>query len=323
MYKSILKIIPKIEESDLRKMERSLSQRFKRVAKTFGSGLTSVLKGGAIGAIAIGLINKVLNPLKEVQEIIERTLSSNDDIATYAQQFNTTSGKLQKMLALAQSSGLSPQDLFTLITKYQTAVAEAANNPKALGYDSVKNYIGKADTVEGFFEFLQGLQKLDKNQQVYVQELIFGQKMILKMADFFQTNFAERYSALSLNKISTKDLTERTNRAAAISDYNDLRSARNDIFDRYNKAGLVNKGMVDEIQKRRQLEQERENIRIGNFKNLAAMSSAMDKIGILVEEGVAKLGKFIDYITPHVEILADSLKKFVNLPFFKRWFGGN
>lgn len=318
MYKSILKIIPKIEASDLRKMERSLSQRFKRVAKTFGKGLTGILKGGVVGGLALGLINKVLNPLKEIQDIIEKTLASNDNIVTYAQQFNTTAGRLQKLIALAESSGLDETSIFNLLGRYQAAVAGVANNPNDPLYESLKDFTGKTDTAEGFFEFLQRLQKLDRNQQVYIQELIFGQRQILKMADFFQTDFADRYNKLGLNKLDTTRLTKDSERASSISDYYDARKAAVNIQDRANKARLVSTSQVDEMIRKRMNENQKQNIQITNFKNLASITNAMDNITILLQDLLVTAGKMLNKFAPELEIMSSNFKKFFNSPFWRR-----
>src|SRR5690606_31986576 len=119
----ILKIIPKIDAKDLKAMENTLSARFKKIAKGFGKGLASVIKGGGIAGIGLALIDKVLNPLKEVQDAIERTLKANDDVATNAKQFETTAGKLSKLIALGQATGLESEDLYKLISKFQGSVA--------------------------------------------------------------------------------------------------------------------------------------------------------------------------------------------------------
>jgi hypothetical protein len=50
MFSEILKIIPKLDSKDLANMERTLGIRFARVAKKFGGGIMSVLKGGGYSA---------------------------------------------------------------------------------------------------------------------------------------------------------------------------------------------------------------------------------------------------------------------------------
>src|SRR5687767_8200002 len=106
MFSEILKIIPQLDSGDLAKLESSLSGRFTRIAKKFGKGLGSILTGGGIAGLALGLIDKLLNPLKDVQEAIDRSLKDSDDLVTNAKQFDTTAGKLAKLVALGKSTGL-------------------------------------------------------------------------------------------------------------------------------------------------------------------------------------------------------------------------
>ena len=82
MYTEILKVKPQLDTKDLNKMEKTLQSRFSRLAKGFGKSITNVIKGGGVAGIAIALIDKLLNPLKEVQEAIDRSLSKGDDLAT-------------------------------------------------------------------------------------------------------------------------------------------------------------------------------------------------------------------------------------------------
>jgi hypothetical protein len=51
MFKEILKIIPQVENRDLKKMERSLGRRFTRIARKFGKVLTTVLTKGSLVAL--------------------------------------------------------------------------------------------------------------------------------------------------------------------------------------------------------------------------------------------------------------------------------
>src|SRR5690606_7364854 len=105
---------------DLRKMARALSERFTRVAKTFGRGLSRIFKGGALlGGLNL-IIDRLINPLKEVQETLDRLLGVSDNLSTFAGQLNTTSGNLAKLQALATSAGINQERLLNLLTRYQT-----------------------------------------------------------------------------------------------------------------------------------------------------------------------------------------------------------
>jgi hypothetical protein len=170
MFSDVLKITPKIEPNDLAAMERSLSTRFTKIAKKFGGGLMDVLKGGGLIGIATTLLDKILNPLKEIQATIEKTLKTGDDLATYSKQFSTSPGKLARLQAFGQATGFDSEGVRMLLGKFQGAVATAAANPTQPS--AVRQFIGKKDTAESFFEFIQSMQKMTEVQKSLVQGAI-------------------------------------------------------------------------------------------------------------------------------------------------------
>jgi hypothetical protein len=321
MFSEILKIIPKLDSKDLSAMESQLQSRFTKIAKGFGKGLSSALKLGGIASIGLALVDKLLNPLKETQEAIDKMLKSSDDISTNARQFNTTSGRLLKLVSLAKATGLDQDNLFMLLNKYQTAVAEAKADPNKPS--AVRNFVGKDDTAEGFFEFIQSLQKMDKSQQLLVQQSVFGEKQILKMADFLQSDFARLYGRLGLNKVSSSKLTGDVDKLAGFNDLTDELSAKRNIKDVQSKAQLINNGMIQARNKSEELALERENKRIQSFTDISAISQTMDKVMTLVEEGVGLLGKLVNFVTPAVNNMVAMLEKFAKSPLFRGLFKGS
>jgi len=318
MFSEILKIIPKLDNKDLAAMEKTLQSRFTKIAKGFGKGLVNVIKSGGIAGIAVGLIDKILNPLKETQEAIDRMLKSSDDIATNANQFNTTTGKLFKLVQLAKATGLDQDNLFMLITKFQTAVAEAKADPTKAS--AVSNFTGEGDSVQGFFEFIQALQKMDRNQQLLVQQQVFGEKQILRMADFLQTDFARKYEEVGLDKVTSQKLTTSIEKLANLNDLADALMARRETQDVVGKSASINEGMIRARDKSERIALERENQRIRSFEDLSAISQTTDKIMVLVENGVGLLGKLITVVTPTLNKTVEYLERFSKSSIFRGLF---
>lgn len=318
MFSEILKIIPRLETKDLANMERVLNSRFMRVAKKFGGGIMSVLKGGGIAGAGLALIDKLINPLKETQEAIDRTLKASDDLATNAKQFNTTAGRLAKLQAFGKSAGLDADSLAMLITKFQTSVAEAKADPNKA--TSVRNFVGEEDTAAAFFEFIQALQKMDKTQQLLVQQEVFGEKQILKMADFLNSDFANvgKYFA----KFNSATLTKDINKTGDLNDLNDTLAAVRELEDLSKKSKLINEGMITSRDRAERVALDRENQRIASYQNLQAISTTVDKIAGLIEQGVAQIGKFITFATPMINRLVESISKLSNSRLLKGFFGG-
>lgn len=317
MFSEILKIIPKMDEKDLKGMQTALQGRFTKLAKGFGKGLKGALMGGGIAGIAIGLIDKLLNPLKEVQESIERTLTTGDDLATNAAQFGTTAGKLFKLVSLAKATGLDQSSLFTLMNKFQVAVASAKLNPNDPMSSAVANYTGEADTADAFFGFITQLQKMDKSTQVLVQEQIFGQKQILKMADFLQQDFFKLAKDVGVTGVSSDKLSGDINKIGAMSDLKDILAARRDVGDIQKKADVINNGMIRNMDKSAQIELDRENQRIKSYNDLAMVSQTSNNILVKLEELIALFGKFLAWFMPSFNSGLRLWEKLFKSPIFR------
>jgi hypothetical protein len=197
VLKETLKIKPKLESSDLNAMERSLNTRFARVAKKFGRGLSRAVIGlGVAGAVA-GFLQKLLNPLKEVQDSINEILASSDETVTQAKHFGTETGNLYKLERMAEGSGLDQNTLHSLINKFAGAVVAAKADPTKT--TAVSAYKGD-DYVEGFYNMIQSRKKLSASDQIAFDNEVFGEKISLKAADFFAQNMAKLESDLGLKK---------------------------------------------------------------------------------------------------------------------------
>lgn len=318
MFTEILKIIPKLDAAALNKMQRDLSSRFTKVAKGFGKGLMQAFKGGAIAGAAISLIDKLLNPLKETQEAIDRTLSKADDIVTNAEQFGTTPGQLFKLQKFAQAKGLESDALNQLLVKFQGAIAEANADPKK--DTSVRAFAGEKDIAKAFFEFIQSLNKMDRNQQVLVQQEVFGEKQTLKMAEFLRADFGQLEKNLKLKPAAAYDkpLTKLDN----LEDRQSELTAARDAQDILQKSRLITGGMIDERAKAEQLELARENERIANFKNIQSINETGTKIATLVEQGVFMLGDLINKVTPAINNVVNKLDTISKSGLIRGIFGG-
>lgn len=322
MFSEILKVIPKIDEKDLKKMVNTLQSRFTKIAKSFGKGIANVFKGAGIAGIGLALIDKVLNPLKEIQEAIDRTLKTSDDLATNANQFNTTTGKLAKLVTIAQATGLDQDSLFTLITKFQTAVAEARVNPNDPNASAVANFTGNADTVEAFFGFIQEMEKLSKDQQLLVQQQIFGEKQILKMADFIQSvgdpdKLATIVKNTGIDKVTSAQATAQINKTADLNDKAEELGAGRNFNDLLTKSNIINDNMIMSRHKSEQKALERENARIQSYTDIATVSQTVDNIMKLVEQGVGMLGKLITTLTPFVNNLTTKIDSLLKSPLVR------
>lgn len=320
MYSEILKIVPRLDPAAMKKMQSTLQSRFTKIAKGFGNSMKNIFKGGGWLGAALGLINKILNPLQETTEAIERTLKNSADIVTNAQQFGTTAGRLYKLQKLAQSKGIDEGELYNLIGKFQTSIAEAKADPTAPS--AVRQYANETDMAAAFFEFIQAIQKMDKNQQVLVQQAVFGEKQILKMASFLQTDFGKRVQELGL--AAGDRYTPRIEKLDKLSDLSDVLRVRSQIQDEAKTGDLITTGMIHARQKAADAVAARTREQIKGFENLQAVAVASNKIMGLVDQGVAMLGQLINFLLPTINRLVQTVEKFANSPAAKgifKYFG--
>jgi hypothetical protein len=318
MFSWVLKILPKLDEANLKKMERTLASRFTKIAKGFGKGIMNAMKGAGVVGLGLALVDKLLNPLKEVQESIEKSLKGADDIVTNAKQFDTSAGKLRKVVALGEASGLDKDNLFMLMQKFQAAVAENKADPTKSS--AVANYTNTADTADAFFGFIQELQKVgltDKAKQVRIQQQVFGEKQILKMSDFLNSDFQQAWKDLGLDRFSSGTLDKALQKNAASGDKLDTGRARLTIQDEITKAKLINDGVVNSLIKNDEIALAKENQRLASFQQINALSQLVERVTMQVEKVVPLIGGVIPKVTKFVDDVMPKIDRMLQSPIFK------
>lgn len=301
MLTEILKILPKLDNKDLNDMERQLGSRFTRIAKGFGRAL-KVTSALALGA---AVLDKLINPLQEVKAAIDRTLGKADDIVTNARQFNTTTENLLKVRSLGNVRGLTNENVDMLLTKFQGAVAQASLNPNDPANSSVRNYVGEKDTALAFYNFITQLQKMDKNQQVLIQQQVFGEKQVLKMAEFLQdVGFKE--SADSLKKVDFAKAARAAEGLGALNDKLTANRTVNELNDLSGKGKVITGSTVSNLNRHEINNLNRENARISRSDSMFTAEERMQDI----QENLEKLTN--DLLTK-IPVLFEALDGIVSL----------
>ncbi len=310
MFKEILQITPIMTPSDLNKMESSLNKRFSGIAKKFGHGLKEALIGGGVTALAIGVIDKLLNPLKEVQETMDKLLGRSADLSTFAEQFGTTSGNLFKLEQMAGSQGLSSEALRTLLLKFQTAVVNTKADPSQPS--AVRAFTGEPDMAEAFLKFVQGLNTLNKDQKEYAQLQVFGERRILEASKFLGTkDFGQLSKQIGLAG-GTDAFTRKIDMGTAAEDYNRIKNSRRDSktfmseLGQFGEGGQGAKRIVDLMDKRSNIAAAKEIEGLGSITDLQKLQISADKIGNTLEKGFLTLVKHLPMIADALSDIADS-----------------
>lgn len=330
MLTEILKIQTRLDELEANQMEKKLNTRFNRIAKGFGRGL----KLASIAALGAAVLDKLINPLNEVKAAIDKTLGKADDIVTNAKQFNTSTENLLKIRSLGNVRGLSNENIDMLLTKFQGAVAQAKLNPQDASNSAVRNYVNEKDTGKAFYNFITELQKMDKDQQVLVQQQVFGEKQVLKMAEFLQdVGFKE--SADALKKVDFAKAAAASESLAKLADQNEANKTVRELNDLSGKAKVIGSSTISNLNKSEINALGRENNRIGRsaqaFTAEERMADIQENVEKLVNEMATNIPQLFTALNTVVGLLRDSVKGWQMIfdalkksPWFKgvKLFGG-
>jgi len=247
LTKAILYIIPDLDAGALNKMERTLSSKFTRIARKFGSGLKNSvvnmigggLKGIAMG-LGMGLFEKMVNPLKEAEEAINGLLDQSDDIVTNATQFETTAGKMFKLQQLAASTGVDDDTLRMMLSKFQVSMAEARTG----GDQTLAQFTDDKDLIDAFYKFQLSMREMPKDMQVLFQSKIFGERLVGRAYEFFQTDLAAREKEVGARE--SEFYNRPISKAGGLEDLRGINTARRNLqylpenMDKINKEMLRN-----------------------------------------------------------------------------------
>ncbi len=293
MFSEVLKIVPKVDSAALSSMENSLSKRFGRIAKTFAGGIKSALLGGGITATVVGIIDKLLNPLKEAKEQLDNVLKKSDDLVTFAKEFHSTTGRLFNLQSLAAAKGVDPDTLNTMLQKFQGAVSEAIKDPHK--QTSVRAFaINGQDNVEAFVKYITEVAKLRvKNPAAadIAEQEIFGEKFINKSSEFVNANLDELAKRLHLpNAVAASNLIDH---AGKLSDENSVFDTKRGIGKFLTQAGSLNDGTIVANQKNLIGQDKRDIERLSGFTALASIDTSVNKIVFAMEKGMIEFEKHL------------------------------
>lgn len=329
----ILNVKPVISNSDGRKMENDLNQRFRRVAQKFSGALKtagSAFKGLVAGGIvsAIGLIGSMLNnPIDKLNTALNNTLNKADNIATRAGQLGTTSGRLIQVQAVAESAGVKNFDM--IISRFQTELEKARRGENDIlkefvkkkepteekkenagFWDSVKNVfktekekpqLEDQDTLDTFLDVIESLKQLKPQEQNYMISKIFGERANLQLAEFIQADLGKRREQI-FGKTTTEELDVAVNKLGEKEDLQAILAQKTAVEDLLNKSRMITEGTI-----RMQAEHQKAMLRTENAQ--FSMYADFSKMAIAQEEAKATLAEMQAELTPLITKGVDYLEK--------------
>lgn len=161
-----------------------------------------------------------------------------------------------------------------------------------------------------------------KDQQLLVQSQVFGEKQILKMADFLQSvgdpsSVAKLAGLTGIDKVSSAKVGASIDKTAGLNDLADALQAGREFRDATAKANAINESMIRARDKSEQVALDRENQRIQSYKDLAALNQTAEKIFMIVDQGVILLGSLISKVLPFVDKMTTAIDKLMKSPMIK------
>lgn len=252
MISTILKIIPRIDNAKAKQMETSLSKRFQRASSSLSKGFKGLLAGNVLG-IALSQIVKLLNPLKEIEERMNRILGIGQDANDLASRFNTSPGEIFRLQQIGKSAGLSSEDLTTLLTQFSDAVKEArrqgaAGEELSPASRSVSQFVGIENQAEAFAEFIQSLRAADPALRSRVEQNVFGAEQFGASQRFINTDFAQRFA--EIGGPNAQALNTRFDKLAKLAQQQRVASVRNETIDLTQSADRIDSDLLAQIERR-------------------------------------------------------------------------
>lgn len=307
MITEILWIKPKLKAGDAAAMEASLSTRFTRVAKKFGTGLKSVIKGTVFG-IGLGLLAKLLDPLKDIEEKIRGLLGQGQDIGDLASRLGTNTGALKRTEDIAKSFGIKPEEFKELITHFadtvETARKEMANpfEERSEATKTLGDLANETDILKSFGLFVKRLQDersgpgriteiggekksiSGAENAAIAEKQVFGGQQFGRFAKFLSADFNKTAKELSLP--SEETTAKAVNQLIRAASQSDSFKASNEANDFVKAADTIGLNMVRKLEGIDAREQE---------KITEKMKTSFDDLAA-AKEGIQEITKFVEKI---------------------------
>ncbi len=279
------------------------------MAKRFGSGLKNAILGGG----ALGLIEKLLNPLKEASEHLDSVFERAKDLTDQAKQFGTSTGTLLKLQTIGKASGISPEEMSGLLVKFQGALVQARANPGEPS--AVSQFVNEKDTADAFFKFLQGLKKAGGTNADLATSEVFGERKVLSLSKLLGGDLEGKLAATK--GLNTNSATASIANAVSKGDFEAQQKAIIDANGFITQAGNVTQAVSDARVRAEQEKVNRETYQLKHINSLQAIDEKVNQMQDLVTKLLALIG---DKVVPLIEKISTYIGAVSRNPLFRGVF---
>lgn len=309
MFQEVLRIKPVLEPAATAKMETTLSQRFKRVTKSFGAGLKAVVTGTALG-IGLNILAKILNPITELEDRLNTLLGKGKNILDQSDRFGTSSGKLARLQVVGERLGVSPEDLGKLMEKYAEAIEtgrEEIKKPLKDQSDATKilskDFLQEKDIAESFFKFIQSLKFVtDQDQRKKIEKEVLGESLFGFKRRFTDADFTKEFKTVP----DTGTLGKAVGNVAATDEELRIKRVNRETQDFLKNANTLGPGTVNAISALEQKRSDKDNKDFSNINQMAVAARGLEESMALLQKPLQQLQTGIANLVTFTEQLSKS-----------------
>ncbi len=298
MLSAVLKIKPQIDQNDAKKMERSLFDRFKNIGRTAKKTLKDVVTGGFLG-FAVGLAQSMLSPIEEVETRMKSMLDRATELKDMAEQFNTSSGKMQALQTNALTNGMKPEQLKAMMMAFRETVDAAEEQilkkqPLDEKTSIVKGFVGSKDMAEAFFNFVQGLRLESAPVRDRLEKDLFGSVQYGGAARFIQNAGVVSSISENPNVAATTGAVDKLDKLNSQYQINESQKANQEMI---NYAVKMNGKFLDTMIAWEDRQKKKELNQLDQYQQMASARITIDRIsGVLENTIVPLLTKLVNYV---------------------------
>lgn len=341
MFSEILNIKPVLDPAQSKKMEESLSKRFRRVARKFGKGLEGALKGTILG-ISLGLLQKLLNPIQELEDRIKALLGESADISDLADKYGASPGEVRELQDTAQALRVKPEELVGMLDSFAKSVQSAQEELDNLKpgevlsetSNNVRQFVGRENMIEAFSNFLVSLNKVGQGPgyarklpgggtkqltglqaRQEVERNVFGDKLSGP-----QRKLLENITKVDLGKnypgIDQVDAAAR--KGTALADQQALSETVRNTQSFVNGVGNTSSQAITAMETLARQSQQELDSRLKSYASQAKTAETIGEIMLVLKDLVAKITEGLSLI---VNLFGD-VKEIRKSSFWRNWTRG-
>lgn len=281
----IAKFTPVLDKGSVNKMEKDLHSRFKRVADTFGKGLSNAAKGigkglkFALGAGGVlGIISMLTNPLNSVLEQLDNTLNLADQVGTNATEFGATPSQYQTLINVLKSRGVGAEEVggdIDILRALQQQAREGTDQTLA-------NFKDIASGQQLYEAVLKSLMEIKDPTERYAKlEAIFGRKKASKYRELLQQGQGG-IDALKAELQTGSTFNQQIERVGALEDQ---QSQRIVALDQEFAQKRLEATTQDLVNRRIEYERQKRELEFGRFQSGAAAFD-LATVGMKLEQAI-------------------------------------